>query len=79
MAKKKSIGLPGGPNEYITDISEFLSIEGYKYYSDDVDNPINKYYISYLVPWRLRPIPHVEIPAHECQRTGSTQKGTTYL
>ena len=41
MAKKKSIGLPGGPNEYITDISEFLSIEGYKYYSDDVDNPIN--------------------------------------
>ena len=41
MAKKKSIGLPGGPNEYITDISEFVSIEGYKYYSDDVDNPLN--------------------------------------
>jgi len=41
MAKRKSIGLPGGPNEYITDISEFLSIEGYKYYSDDVDNPLN--------------------------------------
>jgi hypothetical protein len=41
MANKKSIGLPGGPNEYITDISEYLSIEGYKFNSPDVDNPFN--------------------------------------
>jgi hypothetical protein len=41
MANKKSIGLPGGPNEYITDISEYLSVEGYKFNSPDVDNPFN--------------------------------------
>jgi len=37
----QSIGLPGGPNEYITDISEFVSIEGYKSDSPDVSNPYN--------------------------------------
>jgi hypothetical protein len=41
MAHKKSIGLKGGPNEYITDISEFVSIEGYKRNSPDVNNPVN--------------------------------------
>ena len=41
MANKKSIGLPGGPNEYITDISEYLSVEGYKFNSPDVNNPFN--------------------------------------
>jgi hypothetical protein len=41
MGHKKSIGLPGGPNEYITDISEFVSIEGYSNYSKDINNPVN--------------------------------------
>jgi len=41
MANNKSIGLPGGPNEYITDISEYLSVDGYKFNSPDVDNPFN--------------------------------------
>ena len=41
MAHKKSTGLKGGPNEYITDISEFVSIEGYKRNSPDVNNPYN--------------------------------------
>ena len=41
MGHKKSIGLRGGPNEYITDISEFVSIEGYKRNSPDVNNPFN--------------------------------------
>ena len=41
MGHKKSIGLRGGPNEYITDISEFVSIEGYKKNSPDVNNPVN--------------------------------------
>jgi hypothetical protein len=41
MGHKKSIGLKGGPNEYITDISEFVSIEGYKRNSPDVNNPFN--------------------------------------
>ena len=38
---KKSLGLPGGPNQYVTDISEFISIEGYKRDSPDVNNPYN--------------------------------------
>ena len=41
MANKKSIGLPGGPNEYITHVSEIFSTEGYKRNSPDVDNPYN--------------------------------------
>ena len=41
MAHKKSTGLKGGPNEYITDVSEFVSIEGYKRNSPDVNNPYN--------------------------------------
>jgi hypothetical protein len=28
-------------NEYITDISEYLSVEGYKFNSPDVNNPFN--------------------------------------
>ena len=38
---RKSIGLPGGPNEYITHISQVFSIEGYKRNSLDVNNPFN--------------------------------------
>ena len=38
---RKSVGLVGGPNQYITDISEFVSIEGYKRNSPDVNNPYN--------------------------------------
>ena len=41
MANKKSIGLPGGPNEYITHVSEMFSTEGYKRNSPDVNNPFN--------------------------------------
>jgi hypothetical protein len=42
MKKNKiSLGLPGGPNEYITHISDFVSIEGYKRTSPDVNNPFN--------------------------------------
>ena len=35
------MGLPGGPNEYITHISDFISTEGYKRNSPDVNNPYN--------------------------------------
>lgn len=38
---RKSIGLPGGPNEYITHVSQVFSIEGYKRNSPDVNNPFN--------------------------------------
>ena len=38
---KKSVGLKGGPNEYLTHISDLFSIEGYKADSPDVNNPYN--------------------------------------
>jgi hypothetical protein len=41
MGKKKSIGLPGGPNEFLQDITQYISVEGYKRYSDDINNPFN--------------------------------------
>ena len=41
MGKKKSIGLPGGPNEFLQDITQYISVEGYKSYSPDKNNPVN--------------------------------------
>ena len=41
MAEKKSIGLPGGPNEFLQDITQYISVDGYKRHSDDVTNPVN--------------------------------------
>ena len=41
MANKKSIGLPGGPNEFLKEITQHISVEGYKRYSKDINNPYN--------------------------------------
>jgi LysM repeat protein len=41
MKNKKSIGLPGGPNEFLKDITQHISVEGYKRYSKDINNPYN--------------------------------------
>jgi len=41
MHMKKSIGLPGGPNEYLQNITSYISVEGYKRDSPDVNNPYN--------------------------------------
>lgn len=41
MGKKKSIGLPGGPNEFLQDITQYISVEGFKSYSPDKNNPVN--------------------------------------
>ena len=41
MGKKKSIGLPGGPNEFLQDIIQYISVEGYKSHSPDKNNPVN--------------------------------------
>ena len=41
MGKKKSIGLPGGPNEFLQDITQYISVEGYKRTSSDINNPVN--------------------------------------
>jgi len=41
MGHKKSIGLPGGPNEFLQDITQYISVEGYKNDSPDKNNPVN--------------------------------------
>jgi hypothetical protein len=41
MENRKSIGLPGGPNEFLKEITQHISVEGYKRYSEDVNNPYN--------------------------------------
>ena len=41
MGHKKSIGLKGGPNEYLQDITQYISVDGYKANSPDVNNPYN--------------------------------------
>jgi len=41
MENRKSIGLPGGPNEFLKEITQHISVEGYKRYSKDVNNPYN--------------------------------------
>tara|TARA_R110000764_G_scaffold64740_2_gene136079 strand:+ start:3281 stop:9535 length:6255 start_codon:yes stop_codon:yes gene_type:complete len=41
MAKKKSIGLPSGPNEYLQNITQFISVDGYRNDSPDKTNPVN--------------------------------------
>ena len=75
MANKKSIGLPGGPNEYITDISEYLSVEGYKFNSPDVDNPFN------IIESGSITMEDVEFPVLGTDNLGNTQMmqpGMTY-
>ena len=41
MGHKKSIGLPGGPNEFLQDITQYISVDGYKNDSPDKTNPVN--------------------------------------
>ena len=67
MANKKSIGLPGGPNEYITDISEYLSVEGYKFNSPDVNNPFN------IIESGSITMEDVEFPVLGTDNLGNTQ------
>ena len=41
MGKRKSIGLPGGPNEFLIDITQYISVDGYRNDSPDKTNPVN--------------------------------------
>lgn len=64
---KKSIGLPGGPNEYITHISDLFSIEGYKRNSPDVNNKHN------LIPSGSITMKDVDFPVHGVDNLGNEQ------
>jgi LysM repeat protein/peptidoglycan hydrolase-like protein with peptidoglycan-binding domain len=67
MANKKSIGLPGGPNEYITHVSEMFSTEGYKRNSPDVNNPYN------IIPSSNITMDGVDIPIRGYGNNGMVQ------
>ena len=40
-SKTERRGLPGGPNEFLQNITQYISVEGYKSDSPDVNNPFN--------------------------------------
>ncbi len=67
MRNKKSIGLPGGPNEYITHVSEMFSTEGYKRNSPDVNNPYN------VIPSANITMDGVDIPVRGYGNNGMIQ------
>ena len=65
--KRKSIGLPGGPNEYITHISQVFSTEGYKRNSPDVNNPFN------IINSRNITMKGVDFPVHGTDNLGNSK------
>jgi LysM repeat protein len=64
---RKSIGLVGGPNQYVTDISEFISIEGYKRDSPDVNKPFN------IIPSGNITMEGVDFPVYGRDNLGNEQ------
>ena len=75
MGKRKSIGLPGGPNEYITHVSQVFSTDGYKKNSPDVNNPFN------IIESGSITMEDVEFPVLGTDNLGNTQMmqpGMTY-
>ena len=67
MGKKKSIGLPGGPNEFLQDITQYISVEGYKSYSPDKNNPVN------IIESGSITMEDVEFPVLGTDNLGNTQ------
>jgi len=67
MADKKSIGLPGGPNEFLQDITQYISVEGYKSYSPDITNPIN------IIESGSITMEDVDFPVHGIDNLGNEQ------
>ena len=67
MENKKSIGLPGGPNEFLKDITQYISIEGYKRYSKDINNPFN------IIESGLITMEDVDFPVMGTDNLGNSQ------
>ena len=64
---KESRGLPGGPNEYITHVSNLFSTEGYKRNSPDVNNPYN------IIPSGNITMEGVDFPVYGRDNLGNEQ------
>tara|TARA_R110001632_G_scaffold190790_2_gene311452 strand:- start:5304 stop:10511 length:5208 start_codon:yes stop_codon:yes gene_type:complete len=67
MANKKSIGLPGGPNQYLQDITQFISVDGYRNDSADKTNPVN------LIPSGDISMKNVDFPILGTDNLGNSQ------
>ena len=67
MGNKKSIGLPGGPNEYLQDITQFISVDGYRRDSVDKTNPVN------LIPSGDISMKNVDFPILGTDNLGNSQ------
>ena len=67
MGNKKSIGLPGGPNEYLQDITQFISVDGYRNDSADKTNPVN------LIPSGDISMKNVDFPILGTDNLGNSQ------
>ena len=70
MANNKKLGLPGGPNEYITHVSDLFSTEGYKRNSPDVNNPFN------IIPSGNITMEGVDFPVMGTDNLGNSQMMT---
>ena len=67
MANNKKLGLPGGPNEYVTHVSDLFSTEGYKRNSPDVNNPFN------IIPSGNITMEGVDFPVYGRDNLGNEQ------
>ena len=70
MANNKKLGLPGGPNEYVTHVSDLFSTEGYKRNSPDVNNPFN------IIPSGNITMEGVDFPVMGTDNLGNSQMMT---
>ena len=67
MGNKKSIGLPGGPNEFLQDITQYISVDGYRRDSVDKTNPVN------LIPSGDISMKDVDFPIMGTDNLGNSQ------
>jgi LysM repeat protein len=67
MGHKKSIGLPGGPNEFLQDITQYISVDGYRNDSPDKTNPVN------LIPSGDISMKNVDFPILGTDNLGNSQ------
>jgi len=67
MGHKKSIGLPGGPNEFLQDITQYISVDGYRNDSPDKTNPVN------LIPSGDISMKNVDFPILGADNLGNSQ------
>jgi len=67
MGKRKSIGLPGRPNEFVIDITQYIYVDGYRNDSPDKTNPIK------FIPTGNKSMKDVDFPIMGVDNLGNSQ------